>query len=288
MKFDPGKAWPHPVLRPSSIGDDYPDADFEVDIELNRTKGSTAVEVDARFELSDPALLELVEKNKAQYMLLVRSPQTHSRRTLTSKQPHIQHQFPTGVLSGRVEFSPFLVCISRLLEFRTDNWHSEFADRTFDISPGAVLAEDVPKDYWIDTADEAPLGSIFGHKTHFRQADGHWTYELAEDRVWIIMSDSDGLKYQEARNLADNQPESQYLMNGLYLPALIGILNEVDQDAEQYQQYRWFDSLNKRLEAVGCSGLGSKGAIRAVDAQKVLDLPFPKMPIIVSARVDDL
>ena len=288
MKFDPAKAWPHPVLRPSNYGDDYPDAEFEVEIELKRTESSTAVEVDAWFELSDPALLELVQQNKAQYALLVRSPQTHIRRTLMSKESRIRHSFPSGALSGRVEFSPFLVCLKELKQFRTENWHAEFADRKFDISPGEVLAEDVPKDYWIDTADEAPLGSIFGHKTNSNLPDGQWTYELAEDRVWIIMSDSDGRKYQEAREIADNQPESQYLMNGLYLPALIAILNDVDQDAAQFENYRWFDSLNKRLETVGSSPLGSDGETRLMDAQKVLDSPFPKMPIVADSGKDNL
>ena len=70
MRFDPGKAWPHPVLRPSSYGDDYPRAEFEVEIEVMRVKGSTAVEVHADFELSDPGLLQLVERDKARYALL--------------------------------------------------------------------------------------------------------------------------------------------------------------------------------------------------------------------------
>lgn len=55
MKFDPGKAWPHPVLRPPSYGDDYPRTEFEVEIEVKRVKGSTAVEVYAEFELLTPA-----------------------------------------------------------------------------------------------------------------------------------------------------------------------------------------------------------------------------------------
>ena len=56
MKFDPGKAWPHPVLRPPSYGDDYPQAEFEVEIEVKRIKGallhdSTAARVVALFQL---------------------------------------------------------------------------------------------------------------------------------------------------------------------------------------------------------------------------------------------
>ncbi len=287
MKFDPGKAWPHPVLRPSSYGDDYPRTEFEVEIEVKRTIKSTAVKVDAFFELSEPSLLELLKQNKAQFALLIRSSQTHCRQLLQSSQPNIQHSFPAGFLSGRVEFAPFLVCIEALLDFYAEGWHSDFAGRKFDIEPGAVLAEDVPKDYWIDTADEAPLGSIFSHKSRSNIADGRWKYELEEDRIYIVMSDADSRQYGIAREHVGNQPEGQYLMNGLYLPALIAVLNEVDQDSEVYREFRWFSSLDQRLEAVGCSPLGENNSNRLVDAQKVLDSPFPRMPLIERAEMDN-
>ena len=117
---------------------------------------STAIEADTRFELSESSLLDLLDQNKAELALLIRSSQTHCRQLLQSRQPNIKHSFPAGALSGRVEFAPFLVCTQALRGFQADGWHSDFAGRKFDIDPGAVLAEDEPKYYWIDTADEAP------------------------------------------------------------------------------------------------------------------------------------
>ncbi|MDE0712021.1 MAG: hypothetical protein OXH60_07790 [Rhodospirillales bacterium] len=283
MKFDPGKAWPHPVLRPSNFGDDYPEAEFEVDIRVTRTIDSTAVEIESWFELSDPSLLALLDNQRASFALLVRSPKTHYRQMLQSFAPKIAQSFPSGALSGRVELAPFLVCVKALQSFRADGWHPDFGERSFTIDPGTVLAEDVSKDYWIDTADEAPLGSIFGHKVRTDLVEGRWEYEIAEDRIWIVMSNANTEQFQSARKLADNQPESQYLMNGLYLPALVALLNDVDQNAEDYRDFRWFSSLDHRLEAVGCLPLGGDSSNRLVDAQKILDSPFPRMPLIAGA-----
>ena len=286
MRFDPGKAWPHPVLRPPSYGDDYPQAEFEVEIEVKRVEGSTAVEVYADFELSDPSLIRLVEEDRARFVLLVKAPKTHCRRLLQSSERNIKQSFSAGELSGRVEFVPFLVCTRPLLGFRADGWHSDFTGRAFDIATGAVLAEDVSKDYWIDTADEAPLGSIFGHKNRSDLPDGRWEYELAEDRVWIVMSNANAAQYKAARERANNQPEGQYLMNGLYLPALVAVLNDVDQNVHDYSGYRWFTSLNQRLEDVECQPLGRKSSNRLIDAQKLLGAPFPRMPMIAEAKID--
>lgn len=286
MKFDPGKAWPHPVLRPPQFGDDYPQAEFEAEIEVTRIKGSTAVKLSVEFALSDPDLSGLVSQGIAQYVLLIKSPSTHFRRLLRSSTPYMEEQFSAGALSGRVEFAPFLVCVQALSDFQAEGWHSDFSGRSFDLNSGAVLAEDEARDYWIDTADESPLGSIFGHKRQKSLPNGCWDYELGDDRIYIIMSDADAVLYEAAREEANNRPESQYLMNGLYLPALVAALNEIDQDAQEFAPRRWFASLDQRLETVGCKALGEKDSNRLLDAQKLLESPFLRMPIIANAEAE--
>ena len=284
MRFDPNKAWPHPVLRPRFCGDDYPKAEFQVEISAERIKGSTAVVVQADYSLSDPDLLELVSSDRAQFILVTKAPQTHFRESIASSEPTIIRQFKHGEISGRVEFAPLLVCTQSIADFRANGWHSAFLGRSFHMAPGSVLAEDTPKEYWIDTADERPLGSIFGHKPVSDLPDGRWQLELREDRIWILMSDNDSARYESARNRANNQPEAQYLINGLYLPALVSALNEVDAISEDYQEYRWFSSLAHRLEATGCRPLGSPGADREIDAQKIFESPFLKMPMFAEVE----
>lgn len=287
MKFDPGKVWPHPVLRPPRYGDDYTQAEFEVEIEVDRAEGGLTVRVEADFQLSDPDLLRLVEKEFAQYVLLVRSPQTHYREPESvGKDSHIKVIYPQGELSGKVEFCPFLIAIERIDHFVAAGWHDDFKGLSFDIDVGSVLAEDMPKEYWIDTADESPIGTIFEHISIPDSQDGMWRLRLDAERVGIEMSEGDSNMYSNAREKANETAEGQYLMNGLYLPVLISVLTAADIDSKMYEEYRWFASLNKRLEDVECSLLGSENADRSVDAQKVLDYPFTKMPLIALEVVD--
>ena len=63
------------MLRPPIYGDDYPRAEFEVDIEVKCVKGSTEVDIYVQFELSDPDLRALVDDGAAQYVLLIKSSQ---------------------------------------------------------------------------------------------------------------------------------------------------------------------------------------------------------------------
>jgi len=97
MRFDAGKAWPHPVLRPRSYGDDYPHAEFEVEIEIKRIKGSTAIEVAAEFQLSDPDLRRLVDEGAAHYVLLIKASQTHFRDLVKLPSRHKQRRFASAI-----------------------------------------------------------------------------------------------------------------------------------------------------------------------------------------------
>ena len=283
MRFDLAKAWPHPVLRPSEYGDDYLDSEFRALFDVSQNRSRTSVGVDVEFLLDDPDLLRLVSEGAAKYALLVKSPRTNFRDFVESSSGRISKTYSGGNLSGRVEFAPFLISMSRIPEFRADRWNPEFGEMTFDIDIGVVLAEDAPADYWIDTADESLLGTIIGHKENKCLQDGRWEYQLAEDRIWILMSLADAERYLVARDGVDNRPEAQYLINGLYLPVLVAALNEVDRDADSFCDFRWFASLDHRLDELGCPPLGAGKSDRAVDAQKILESPFTKMPIIAVA-----
>ena len=285
MKIDPGKAWPYPVLRPPEYGDDYPHAEFQVDIDCKRIEGGIAIELEAIFDLSDPDLLKLVQEGAAKYVLVVKSPKTHFRRSFESTKPYITTIF-ISELSDRVEFSSFLICVEDRLGFRASGWHEDFEGLSFNMRPGFVLAEDKPKEYWIDTANEAPMGAAFECVEASDAPEGRWVYKLEGHRIQIRMSKNDYRRFTVSRSLSNNTQDGQYFMNGIYLPVLIGVLKEADQNPDIYSGYRWFASLDDRLDDVGCSPIGAgTGIDRSEDAQKVLDSPFVKMPIIANVEV---
>lgn len=109
MRFDSGKGWPHPVLRPPEYGDDYPNAEFEVEIDCRRDKGGVAVEMTVDFALSDPDLLRLVDEDAAEYVVLVKSTKTHFRQEFRSKETRVSANFKRAPLrSPRDQLFPSL------------------------------------------------------------------------------------------------------------------------------------------------------------------------------------
>lgn len=279
MKFNPAKSYPHPVLRPNSS--DYPRAEFQVELDLKRIEGTTYLRFAADFALSDPDLLDLVHSGKAQYALLIRCPKTHFRNIDRGAKPELAGEIPDGQLYGQTEFQPFLICMRNLSGFHAEGWHTDFTGMRFDIPVGSVLAQDEPKEYWIDTVEESKIGSIFELGSNKNLDGGTWRARLDDHRVMLEMSKDDHDRFLEARGRADGTPEAAYIMNSIYLPALVWVLEQADRDKDgEYDDFRWRRALAKRLEDHDCKKLGSESADRLEDAQKLLEEPFRHLPLM--------
>ena len=285
MRFDSAKTYPHPVLRPDSS--DYPRAEFEVESTLDRLAGGTELRIVADFRLSDPDLVGLVDSGRAKYVLRVEAPKVHFRVALDSVHPRIDHTFGEGALHGQVELLPFLVCTRQILGFSAAGWHEDYGSLKFDVAPGSVLAQDVPKEYWVDTAEESPVGSIFTLNRDRALRNGTWRCRLAGDKVEIQMAEGDYDRFMVARNRVNRTRDAQYLMNGVYLPALVSVLHEADRDEESHADRRWYRSLQAQLENAKCLPLGAVTADRLVDAQGLLKQPFPRMPLMAEGEAGE-
>ncbi|MCY4496672.1 MAG: hypothetical protein OXC14_05240 [Rhodospirillaceae bacterium] len=254
--------------------------EFQVIVELERTEQTTAVALEAAFDLSDPDLLELVRQEKAEYALLVVSPLTRLRKELRSGSDTLKEIFEDGELGGEVELRPFLLATKDIPGFLAEHWNRDYAGRRFDIRKGAVLATDTPYRSWVDVEDEGPIGSMFQLAVDEELEEGIWGVGLDSDRIQVLVTKSDSKLLEAVRGQAKTASDWAYLMNGLYLPALIYALTEAGRsDAEQvYGDRRWYSSLQARLEQIGAPSLESQTTEdRARDAQRLLDLPFSKL-----------
>lgn len=279
MRFDPEKSFPHPVLRPRST--DYERVEFEVEIKIERVEGTTAVRVAANFTMSDRDLLGLVERGTARYSLVLRCPTTNFRRDLSAPNPHVEQEFSHGEIAGELEITPFCVAAKPIAGFRADRWNADYDGREFNLPEGAVLAMDDSVTHWIDTADDGHIGSIFDLVPYDMAVRGQWSCGLSEDRVAIRMHPEDYQRFFDARErLGSSSADWYYLMNGVYLPAVLYLLDVVDSEPREHESKRWYASLETRLEGLKCAPIGDGSSERLKDAQAILENPFRGLPLL--------
>lgn len=278
MKFDDAKSFPHPVLRPRST--DYERVEFQVHVEVVRIEGTTAVRVAAEFTMSDLDLLRLVERKRARYSLVLRCPTTNFRRDLSSSTPHIVQEFSNGILAGQLEITPFCVVASPISAFRAESWNADYDGLEFDLPEGAVLAMDDSVTRWVDTADEGHIGTIFKLVPYEPAVRGQWSCEPTEERVEIRMHPEDYRRFLDAQERVGSSSEGYYRRNGVYLPALLYLLDVLDAEPEEHASKRWYASVETRLDNLKCAAIGSESADRLKDAQAILENPFRGLPLL--------
>lgn len=281
MKYVKSKSWPWPVLRHGSS--DYKRSEFQCAPELSKIEGTTQLHLEADFYLGDRNLDGLIAKGYARYALLVSCSTTHFRKYLESAEPRIEWYAEDGRLAGRVEITPFVVAHLRIDNFKAPNWHEDYADRSFAIEPGAVLAIDLPASYWVVSADETPISSVFLVAAEDGVAPGTWRcdWQRDPDLVTILLHPAELERFQEARSHAAARQTAVYILNGIYLPALAWLLTEADRaEQDELAGARWFDALAAALARADCRPLGEPDADRLVDAQKILRQPFGRLPLL--------
>lgn len=279
MKFDLKKAFPHPVLRPHN--DDYPHAEFEVQMDLRRQRGASRVDVTADFSLSDEDILEQVGAEAASFVLILECSTTRYRKAYRTMEPHLEGTLQPGLLRGLVELRPFVVATQLIRDFKASGWHEEFSNMpAVTLTAGTVLAADEPKSYYIDNAEEAPIGSIFETTPVATGGEGRWNCDIEGERIAIQLSVDDHQRFNRARKSLDGKADAAYLMNGIYLPALHHVLVEADSSPSDYDGRRWFRSLNEKLIEHKLQPLGTAQANRLEDAQRLLEDPFRSMPCL--------
>lgn len=285
MRYLENKAFPHPVLR--NGGTDYLCSEFFSNLSVERIEGTTQLRVVAEFTLNDPVLSDLIRQKNSSYAILVKCPETFFRREIMSFEPMIERIFENGQIVGGMEITSFIVSTNAISKFNVHHWHSDYQGLSFDIKPGTVLAIHETRDYWIDTIDEEDIGSILNIEPDSTVVQGHWSCDLLDERIKICVSSEDFQEICNIREEISGTVDAVYLLNGFYLPVLIYVLMEADNNLREYERYRWFTALNNKLESIDSAKLGDNHSDRAADAQKIFRSSFGTMVTVLRGEVYD-
>ena len=267
MRHIKNKAFPYPVL--SNCNADYDDTKFHSTFSVERIKGTTQLRISAMFTLTDPTLLDLIQKESASYAILIKCPRTFLRQEVLSFKPKMEHELADGEVVDSLEVTGYVVSTSTINDFCASHWHRDYIGLTYTIKPGSVLAIHDTHDYRIDTVDEEDIGSIINIQVDANIKQGYWTCDLYDECIKILVALEDRNDIYDIRKKINGTNGATYLLNGLYLPVLVYVLMEADKNVNDYEEYRWFSALNKRLELVESDQLGSSNSDRLADAQRL-------------------
>ncbi len=283
MKYHSDKSWPHPVLRPGQTDPDYPRYAFQGTASTPVVDDGGSIRFQVDFTLGHRELKAMIEGGEAQYALIIRSPRTHFRACRASQAPALDCEFARGELAGEVELTGFVTAANRLPDFKVDGWNSEYLSSSFDVESGGVLAICEVGSFWIEADQGGPLQSIFELDPSADVEPGRWNCDLRGDRVKLALHpDTFELMDRVRAHAKHDDGDAARLMNGIYLPALLFVLDTADRESsadgalEGLSDRRWYDALNATLAEAQLPLLGD-GTDRAADAQALLLHPLNQL-----------
>lgn len=279
MRIKESTSYPHPVLAPWS--EDIDNARFETRIVFQLNEAENQVTIRCDVTLDHPEILSLIETGCATFGCFITCRETGLRRLLQLGFPAGSRQFAGGALLGRVQLRPMIWSTRRIDGYEPAHAHAEFAG-AMDVEAGQILALDDEQIIEVTRPPLPPLESIFRILSSDEIAAGEFELDTTDDLITVLMSEATYQMVQDLRN-ADESTRA-VLMNALYVPIIMEVLDQLREGDDQFEQYRWLHPFRARCEVFG---VDLKKPSLLNDAQKLLQQPFASLIQLIDYGADE-
>lgn len=273
MKVNEKTRFPHPVL--SEYTGDFLSGAFSMSFTVQETPGLDRSQVSLQYlaELSEPHLLELVEDGKASAGIFVSCLDTYFGQLVPLGLHDSSFAFDPGALVGRVTIRPVIWARSPISAFPLENCHEEFGSGALAFLPGSIMALDDEVVINVGREKLAQIETIFTIAKADDLEDGMLSVALDSDRIKVLVAKD---IHDTVNNLRGNERGKSVVLNSVFLPAVIQVLDSLRDGAAAYEGRRWY-----RIFMAKCDHLGINIEEPELwrDAQRLLEAPFEQIHI---------
>ena len=277
MKISETTTYPHPILAPWSR--DIAGGTISTTINFREDEETNQLSIHCNVLINQPEILALVDQGAAEFGCFIKCNETGFRRLQPLGFPIGKHDFAQGALLGRVQFRPMIWAAKAIKDYAPRGAHAEFNGGS-DIEPGQIIAID--EEQFIDvTRPTLPsIESIFDIDSSNNIALGEFEVDTGDHRITVLTDEKTFALVQGLRQTDEASRTS--VMNGLYVPVVMEILNQLRGGIEQFEQYRWLHPFLARCEQLGVD-IESPSLLN--DAQRLLGNPFAALNTLVDEEL---
>jgi len=277
VKFDRNRSFGYPVLRTFLEGDDaglldYPNKSFGPDITVKiDAHNAEWLSVDFEDDQRVKALKNLIKEGKACYHFKIECGDTFYSNTFTSEEPVGTFKIEANLVRDLVETSSFIVAVEDL-NLASEDFHEDFGGEIFEIPKGSVLAFSRPMEQFINREQFRGTRSIFEFNQNDRIEPGEFLIRTEDAYVTIEVNPS---LYQKVKIAEQNLQSQAVILNSLYVPVVMHLLQEISMDPSIPENYRWANIISAKGARLGIDVTDPNSMV--LNAQKLLDMPFSKL-----------
>jgi hypothetical protein len=246
MKYIQQKAFPYPVLRTNS--DDYTDGAFQAAVHafIEGKEDGLCLNVSGNFLLSVEEIDHLIEKQLAQYSVIIDCRDTFTREHILTFDKSFSKVFEPGELEGEFTISTSIVATKNIIDFSSKYLHEDFKSEDIFFEEGSLLAQAEDQTHYITRDFFKPLTSIFEYKINPKIEKNMFSIDLTGDKIFITLNKDLHKATEKAKASGKYGP---VIFNSFYLPCLIRVLSVMD-DKEQIDSFsgkQWYKIVDQKL-----------------------------------------
>lgn len=265
MKYDEQKIFPHPVLRPNI--NDYTNSEIQSKIEFTLNEANF-VDIAITFDLSSQDIIKKIIEGYAQFAVTIKCRKTFFMQTKTFSKSNEKISIHSKNLKGEVIVSTYVVCKKSIFQYSPIDMNSEFGDKSFDLSPGDILAMDIPKVVFFDRENFKPFTSMIELVSMDTIDKNLFELEFDEEKIQILLNSATKEQIDSARNNSESQ---SILLNSLYFSTIAEAIRLIkdEHEKEDFIEKKWGRVLKAKIDS-----LGGTSQSPIILTQKLLDKPL--------------
>jgi hypothetical protein len=245
VRFTEETRFPHPVLGPAT--GDYLSGEFVVALRAIENPKIGSLSLEYEITLTEPEIRDLVINGKAVIALSVWCQDTFYAELKALSWPSGRLDFSVGSLLNRVTIRPLVWLNESVPDWNPGTIHPEFCPPLL-LEKGDVIALGEERVVSVGQAKLAPLESIFEIDSSPEIPENTLTVDISGDRIKIVVDP----KTMESIQLLRGQNNGQrVVMNSIYLPTLMEVLDALTDSADEYVGLRWCDAVIAKCDMYG-------------------------------------
>ena len=274
MRLSEETRFPHPVLGLET--GDFTAGGFDVEFTSVEDRRSGMLTLEHTITLTEPEIRQLVETERAAAGCFVRCADTFFAELRPMSWPEGRSDFTEGKLLNRVSLRPIVWLLEDLPDWDPGTINPEFAPPVT-LDRGDIIA--VGAEHIISVGQEKlkPIESIFELDRSPDVPEGTLQVDPDRDRITILAGPG---TYETIRLLREQARGRPVVMNAVYLPAVMEVLDALRMSEDGYQSRRWYQTFLAKCDAKGIDPMADSSILAS--AQKLLDGPAGSLAALVA------
>ncbi len=265
MRLSSETRFPHPVLAPGN--GDFDAGRFDMKFNLVEHMQTGALTLEHRIALTEPNIVNLVETERAAVGCFVRCADTFFAELRPMSWPEGRSDFAAGRLLNRVSLRPVVWLLEGIPNWDPGTINPEFAPPVA-VDRGDIIALGTEHVISVGQAKLRPIESIFQLDRSPDVPEGTLQVDPDGDRITILAGPG---TYETIRVLREQAKGPQIVMNSIYLPVVMEVLDALRMSEEAYQSRRWYRTFRAKCDAMGVDPSVDSSMLES--AQKLLNGP---------------